>query len=276
MPQQPWTSALLIQALHNLGLREGDLVFVHSDLRSFGIPAEAKTTEDILLFYYEGFKAVLGATGTLAVPAYFYEFARYGEPFDTETSPVSKSLGVFSSYINALPGRVRSLSPLQSFAAIGMKAQELCGGNSLTGYGILSPWHQLRMLGGKIVFLGTTMQPMTYVHHIEQQYGVPHLYTKIYPYPLLRGGIPIPGQAISTVRFLDYAIEYDLLPFQAEMGKRGLLQVSSLGKATLYAVDAEETFQLGIDLLKQNPYCFLKRPPAFVCGKIPLDGILKS
>lgn len=266
------TPAAFLQALQALGLKEGDLIFVHSDLRAFGIPYDTETREDILKFYHEGFKTLLGPQGTLAVPAYFYEFARYGEPFDAETSPVSKPLGVFSSYINALSGRVRSLSPLQSFAALGAKARELCG-NSLAGYGISSPWHRLRTLKGKIVFLGTTMQPMTYVHHIEQQYGVPHLYTKIYPYPILSGGVPISGQAVTAVRYLDYGIEYDLMPLQREMEKRGLLRSAHLGQGTLLAVDAEEVFQVGIEWLQQNPYCFLKKPPAFVPGKIPTDGI---
>lgn len=260
------------QSLLSLGIKEGDLLFVHSDLRVFGLPLHAQMREDILRFYYEGFKAVLGASGTLAVPAYFYEFARYGEPFDTEISPVSKPLGVFSSYINSLPGRVRSLNPLQSFAAIGLHAEELCG-DSLAGYGIASPWHRLRTLGGKLVFLGTTLQPMTYVHHIEQQYGVPHLYTKIYPYPILRKGVPVSGQAITSVRYLEYGIEYDLLPLQREMDRRGLLKSAQLGKGTLFAVDAESIFQVGIELLQHNPYCFLKRPPGFVPGKIPTDGI---
>lgn len=261
-----------IDALKSLGIKEGDLLFVHSDLRPFGLPEKTETREEILEFYYSSLREVIGEKGTLAVPAYFYEYARYGEPFDPDKSPISKPLGVFSGYINTLPGRVRSLSPMQSFAAIGPKAKELCG-TSLCGYGVSSPWHRLRTLGGKIVFLGTTLQPMTYVHHIEQQYGVPHLYTKIYPYPVQMGGIPIEGKVISTVRYLDYGIEYDLHPFQEELKKRNLLHHSSCRKAQLFLIDAEATFQTGIELLNQNPYCFLKKPPTFIPGKIPTDGI---
>lgn len=261
-----------IRALVSLGIQEGDLLFVHSDLRPFGIPENTQTNQEILNFYYTALMEILGDKGTLAVPAYFYEYARYGEPFDLDHSPVSKPLGVFSSYVNTINGRVRSPSPMQSFAAVGPKAAELCG-TSLCGYGISSPWHRLRVLGGKILFLGTTLQPMTYVHHIEQQYGVPHLYTKIYPYPVLKNGTPIEGKVISTVRYLDYEIEYQLLPFQEELKKRNLLDESLCGSASMLIVEAEAAFQTGLELLNKNPYYFLKKPPAFIPGKIPTDGI---
>ncbi len=263
----------LEQALRSIGLSPGDVVLLHSDLRPFGLPENTSSHDEVLSFYYEAFRNVLGPEGTLAVPAYFYEYARYGEPFDPDTSPVSKPLGVLSAYVNGLPGRVRSLNPLQSLAAIGAKAEELCGGESLAGYGVASPWHRLRILKGKIVFLGTTLQPMTYVHHIEQQYGVPHLYTKIYPYPVVRKGITLPGHPISAVRYLDYGIEYDLMPLQEEMDRRALLNKAMLGRGSIYAIDADVTFHVGIELLQRNPYFFLKRPPAFVPGKIPTDGI---
>lgn len=261
-----------IQALHNVGIKSGDLVLVHSDLRPFGIPQNARTNEEILQFYFDAFMQVLGPDGTLVVPAYFYEYARFGEPFDVDHSPVSKPLGVFSAYVNSLMGRVRSCNPLQSLAAFGYHAESVCGGDSLMGYGLTSPWHRLRVLRGKMLFVGTTLQPMTFVHHIEQQYGVPHLYQKIYEMPVIREGKRVSGFAISSVRYLDYGIHYELLPFQEELQRRGELRQAAAGQGQLLSVSFEESFQTGIELLSQNPYCFLKRPPAFIPGKIPTDG----
>ena len=263
----------LIQALGRLDLKPGDIALVHSDLRPFRLPEGCATENEVVDFYYNAFQHVLGPQGTLAVPAYFYEFARAGEPFIVETSPVSKPLGVFSSYINKNSRRVRSLSPLQSIAAIGHKAQVLCGGPSLAGYGTTSPWHHLRKLRGKLVFLGTSLQPMTYVHHIEQQFGVPHLYTKIYPYPVIKNGVKLAGQVTSAVRYLDYGIEYDLRAFQAELVRQKVLTETQLNGAPLYAVGAEEAFRVGINMLLYNPYAFLKKTPAFIPGKIPTDGM---
>jgi aminoglycoside 3-N-acetyltransferase len=263
----------LAEALARLGVVAGDLILVHSDLRPFGLPQKCTSEEDILNFWFKAFKEILGPKGTLAVPAYFYEFARVGEPFHVDSSPVSKPLGVFSSYVNTHPHRVRSLNPLQSISAVGYRAQALCGHESFAGYGVTSPWHHLRKLRGKIVFIGTTLQPMTYVHHIEQQFGVPHLYTKIYPYPVFKNGVQLEGKVTSAVRYLDYGIEYDLASFQMELQRKGVLQSALLRGVPLYAVGAEEAFRVGIHLLQRNPYAFLKKPPAFIPGKIPTDGM---
>lgn len=267
------TEKILIQSLKKLGVQSGDVLFVHSDLRAFGLPHEKKSREEILQFYFDGFQSVLGPGGTLAVPAYFYEYARFGIPFDVDHSPVSSSLGLFSQWINERKDRVRSCNPLQSVAAVGKRAEELAGGDQLSGYGITSPWHRLRQMQGKFLFLGAPLQSMTYVHYIEQHYGVPHLYFKIYPYPVIKDGKTLPGKPISAVRYLEFAVEYDIGPFRTRLEQEGILRTSQIGKGAISVVDAEAAFHIGIDCLTKNPYFFLKHPPKFIEGKIPVDGI---
>ncbi len=263
----------LLQALSKIGISSGDILLVHSDLRGFRIPAQTKTRNDILQFYYDTFEKILGKEGTLAVPAYFYEYARFGLPFDVDKSPVSDPLGSFSQWFINLPQRVRSCNPLQSIAAVGKHAHELSGSNSLSGYGVTSPWHKLRKLKGKIVFLGAPVQSMTYVHYVEQHYGVPHLYFKIYPYPVIKKGKELSTHTISAVRYLDYAITYDLAAYKQQLEKEGVLHTHHVQGVPISAVDAEAAYQIGISQLDQNPYFFLKQPPQFIPGKIPTDGI---
>lgn len=267
---QPITDQDLNEALRKVKISPGSMIFVHSDLRSFGFPEGVKDRGQLLNFYYRGLMRALTPEGTLAVPAYFYEYARFKKPFDVERSPVSKSLGVFSEFVNSIPGRVRSYNPLQSFAAVGAKAQELCG-NSFAGYGISSPWERLYKEGGSLVFIGTTIQPMTFIHHVEQIFGVPHLYTKIYPYPVFKEGKALEGHPVSAVRYLEYGILYDLLPFQKILEENGVLNRSSLGQGEILSVAAKDVVEFGISCLNKNPYFFLKNPPHFINGKIPCD-----
>lgn len=267
------TFKILEQGLRDLGIQEGDLVFLHSDLMALGIPENIHSRKEILSFYGNVFQKVLGSTGTLSVPAYFYEYARFGEPFDTEKSPVSKSLGAFSSYVCAMQGRIRSCNPLQSIASIGHKALEISGGDSLSGYGVNSPWERLRQLGAKIVFLGVDMKAMTYVHYIEQLVGVPHLYFKVFGYPIYRNGKLISGNPVSAVRYLDYDIEYDLKPFEELLFQNGHAKSVSVGKGKILLTSAEVAYQEGIKALEKNLYFFLKSPPKFLAGKIPYDGV---
>jgi len=262
----------LINGLTELGISSRDILLVHSDLRCFGVPEGADSREKILQFYLDAFLQVLGKEGTLAVPAYFYEYARFGIPFDVDQSPVSAPLGSFSQWINSLPNRVRSLNPLQSLAAIGWQASELTGGDSVSGYGAASPWHRLRTMGGKILFLGAPFQSMTYVHYIEQQFGVPHLYFKIYPYPIIKDKKTLPKFPISAVRYLNFEVEYDLAAFKELLQDKGALHTAWIKNTAIYLVEAEAAFQIGMMALDQNPYFFLKNPPKFVSGQIPTDG----
>lgn len=258
--------------LRKIGLKIGDVVFIHSDLRCFGLPEGKHSRQDILSFYFDTLKGIIGEEGTIAVPAYFYEYARFGTPFDIDHSPVSTSLGSFSQWINSLPSRRRSWNPLQSIAAIGGQAKDLVGEKTLTGYGVTSPWHRLRQLNGKVLFLGAPLQSMTFVHYIEQQYGVPHLYFKIYSFPIIKDGKPLNCEPISAVRYLDFSIEYDLKAYRQELIKQGALHTTEINAALIEIVDAEAAFQIGIDCLIKDPYFFLKNPPKFIAGKIPLDG----
>lgn len=267
------SSQVIVKALSKLGLQSGDTVLVHSDLRGFKFPGQLQSREAILQFYQDIFGEVLGKEGTLATPAYFYEYARFGQPFDVDRSPASAPLGSFSQWINSQPNRIRSCNPLQSIAAIGQRAEELAGGTSLSGYGVTSPWHRLRLMKGKILFFGAPLQSMTYVHYIEQQFGVPHLYFKIYPHPVIKDGKQLPGHVISAVRYLDFSVQYDLNAFEKKLQEHGALASGKINAASLLMVDAETAFQIGIACLNQNPYFFLKHPPAFVSGKIPFDGI---
>lgn len=270
---KPITEKQLLDAFERIGLQHGDTVLVHSDLRVFGMPDHLQAREEILRFYQEAFQKTLGEEGTLAVPAYYYEYARFGKDFDVDHSPVSMELGSFSQWINEQPNRIRSCNPLQSIAAIGKRAHELCGSESLSGYGVSSPWNRLRIMNGKILFLGAPFQSMTFVHYIEQHYGVPHLYFKIYPYPVIKSGKPMTGHPISAVRYLDYSVQYELARFQKRLEKAGALRSYEINGSNLLVVNAEDAFQIGISCLDKDPNYFLKHPPKFVEGKIPIDGI---
>jgi aminoglycoside 3-N-acetyltransferase len=267
------TSQGMDEALKSVGVNKGDVILIHSDLRTLGMPLELAIPHELLAFYHAALQKAVGAKGTLAVPAYFYEYARFGIPFDVDHSPVSIQLGSFSRYVAALPESVRSCNPLQSLAAIGPQAEALAGGDSLAGYGVTSPWHRLNMMEGKILFIGVTIQPMTYVHYVEQQYGVPHMYCKIYPTPVYRSDKKLPGHPISAVRYLDFDIEYDLSFFEKVLIEQGHLKIASVGKGTIRCVCVREAYNTGIACLEKDPYFFLKHPPHFVPGKIPSDGI---
>ena len=81
------TKESLIDTLLSVGIEKNDTLLVHSDIASFGT-TENFSRKEALNIFYEALMEVLGSEGTLCVPAYFYEYARFGIPYDIALSPV--------------------------------------------------------------------------------------------------------------------------------------------------------------------------------------------
>ena len=109
------TKESLIDTLLSVGIEKNDTLLVHSDIAAFGT-TENFSRKEALNIFYDAFMEVLGSEGTLCVPAYFYEYARFGIPYDIALSPVSEELGVFAKFINSLPESKRSCNPLAAVA----------------------------------------------------------------------------------------------------------------------------------------------------------------
>ena len=92
----------IASSLRGLGLKQGDIVLLHSSLASIG------QVEGGAAAVVEAFLQVLGQDGTLIAPVF--------EP----------GLGLIAEAIDRHPRAVRSVHPLACVAAIGKDAQELC------------------------------------------------------------------------------------------------------------------------------------------------------
>lgn len=259
----------VVKALARAGVEAGDTLFVHSSLRSLG-PVERSNVPTLCETLLSGLLDLLGETGTLLVPAYFYEYARHGEPFDVIRSPVSKELGVFSAYVAHRDQAIRSKNPTTSMAGIGAKADLICGQGTPTAYGHGSPWGRLTEAGAKIVGIGTRFNTMTYVHYIEQVYGVPHMYHKYFQTPVYEDGKRLDVNVINYVRYLRYGIKAEMLKFEADLRKRELVRFKRTDHSHVYVADCETLLREGLAKLQVDPFYFLEKKPEFVAGEIPL------
>ncbi len=115
----------VVEALARTGVKTSDIVLFHSSLSSLGT-VEKKDVPKLCEALFNGLMELLGPNGTLLVPAYFYEYARFGIPFDVKLSPVSKNLGVFAAYVTGRKDAIRSKNPTTCMAAVGAKAEYLC------------------------------------------------------------------------------------------------------------------------------------------------------
>jgi len=161
----------LIKDLLNIGLKSGDIILVHSSLKSIGyVIGGANTVIDALL-------EVIGKEGTLVIPTYSMKVTMLNTClsedylFDLNTS--TTNLGAIPSTFLKYKNIFRSIHPTHSVSAIGKYAEEITRDHhkgNLT-FGKNSPWSKMIHLGGKIIGIGISLGPTTQYHYVEDIMG---------------------------------------------------------------------------------------------------------
>lgn len=169
---------LLANEWREAGVREGDILLVHSNTRrTFRRYIKQKLkidTQDIL----ESFLTAVGPTGTLLLPLFNFDFTK-SVPFDIRSTP--SQMGALTEAGRLHPFAVRTGHPIYSFAAIGYKADKFKGVDNFSGYGSDSPFALLRELGGRIAVLDLPDQnSLTFYHHVEEMNEVDYRYHKTF------------------------------------------------------------------------------------------------
>jgi aminoglycoside 3-N-acetyltransferase len=159
------TKQQIISDLKNLGLKEADVVLVHSSLSRMGyVEGGANTVIDALL-------ETVGSKGTVVVPTLTFspeDFLSDSPPvFDFRKSPCYT--GKIPEIFLQREGAVRSIHPTHSVAAIGPHTQYLVKDNekSETPCGKNSPFSKLIELDGYILVLGSRFGQITSFHVVE-------------------------------------------------------------------------------------------------------------
>jgi aminoglycoside 3-N-acetyltransferase len=158
----------LQQLLRKLGLTRGDVVLVHSSLDHFeGFTGKPR---DILTALQE----VVGIEGTLLMPTLPFtgsavEYVSQTALFDLVKTP--SRMGLLTELFRRSPGVVRSVHPTHPVAVWGARADEMTAGHHLanTPCGRQTPYRRLLERQGKILFLGTDIEVMTFFHTIEEE-----------------------------------------------------------------------------------------------------------
>ncbi|MCP4547828.1 MAG: AAC(3) family N-acetyltransferase [bacterium] len=171
----------IIDVLRGWGLGEGDLVVLHSGYR--GIRAGGSSPDDII----DAFLAVIGPTGTLAMPAipYWPEAPKLYDRmvadvndlvFDYDPAETPAWTGAVPGAMMKRPEAVRSLHPLNTMIAIGPQAEPMMRDN-LAGErplpcGPTSSWQFVYENDCKIVAIGADLaQSLTMIHLAEDVMG---------------------------------------------------------------------------------------------------------
>ena len=178
----PVTYSRIVADLQKLGVRDGEVLLVHSSLSSVGwICGGAETLIRALI-------EVLGFRGTLVMPTHSGD---YSEPDWWEAPPVPKGwravirertpgydpvltptrgIGRVPELFRHFPGVRRSSHPIGSFAALGPQAERITAGHVLEeGFGEAGPLGRLYELGARVLLLGCEHGANTSLHLAEHR-----------------------------------------------------------------------------------------------------------
>jgi len=230
----------------NLGLQPGDLVYVHTSLKSIGpINGGANTL-------IEAFLSVLGPNGTIAVPTHTlsYEHSGYDSPYNKTATSCLPAVGTFPDIFWRYPGAKRSGHGSHSSAAIGALCDYLTDNHDpRNALGYNSPLRRVYEKNGKILLLGVGQNRNTTVHLAESMARMP--YVKL-PYALEWGNCVIVEDGGNIDRFeqieypgcsSEFNIVNDLMGDHIKSGRIGsadsaLMDAKKLVDTVIAALDA--------------------------------------
>jgi aminoglycoside 3-N-acetyltransferase len=256
--------------LSDLGIRQGDVVMIHSSLSALGpVNGGAETVVDALL-------DSVGPSGTLLVPA--FRDSVWGSPGDfanTDCSCLQEWCrsqqpgfqGAIPEAVRSRAGSLRSCHPTHSWVALGPASQAILRGHrdSLTPCGRGSPFESLISNDGCILTLGVGVDRVTFWHYYEEVLNVPYV-----------------GHYWPVQRHLNHCvtgrrIQYEFPGLVQDISRQsGILKTGPVGKSTSGLMRARVFDAFLATIMTDDPYCLVLRPPTRDCGDLGVDALQKA
>ena len=260
----PITATELDEALSRLGVKAGDLLFVHSALGEFGqIENGARGVIDAC------FRAV-GENGTCCFPAFTRPYMFLGNslnrdynfrPYDAADLEQIWTGTVPKVLLREYDDVVRSAHVTHSFAGRGALAHRVLDAHGPTEPPCCasSPLAQAVELNGKVLHFGSGFNSTTYLHCLEDELDLPYL-------DAAHCAVRNTNGSIRTVRIEKhlpgcrdfYRADYRNSKFYQRAVARGLeIKETSLGLGKLLLIDLKELRKIALELLREDPEVLL-------------------
>jgi aminoglycoside 3-N-acetyltransferase len=237
--------AQVADQLRTLGVREGDVLVVHTAFRA------VRPVEGGPLGLIAALQAALGPAGTLVMPT-----MTDGETvFDPRSTP-TQDMGITAELFWRQPGVLRSTHPGGSFAAAGPHAEWICAPQPLSPpHGHDSPVGRVYDLDGQVLLLGVTHSENTTLHLAEALAGVP--YSVSHPCVVEADG------AVQTVMIAE--TDHCCTGFRQLdewLRARGLQRDGKVGHADVRLAASRDVVAVALEHLATDPLIFLCPPDA--------------
>lgn len=234
----------IVNGLEKLGLRAGDVAFVHSSLSSFGhVVGGAETV-------VSAFLDALEPGGTLAVPIFRRYF--WGGPhqvWDRDNSP--SLMGRISETVRTWPGGRKSHHAPHPIAAVGRLAEDLTERYNISDFGPDSPFSRMEELNAWIVLVGVDYNSCTMIHLAEESMEVPYRHWVELTGTVIEDGVA----ARKTYRFLAryQGVSNDFMPLGNRLESEGMVRIGVIGKSTIRCFRSQDLHKCALRSLRDDP-----------------------
>lgn len=230
-----------------MDIKKSDVLLVHSSLSSMGhVDGGAEAVIDALL-------ETVGTEGTVVMST----LTGWTEPFDAVSSP--SAVGLISEVFRQRKDAFRSLHPVHSVAAVGKYAEYITSGHNKceTGCGEGTPYCKIRDLGGKVMLLGVDMDRNTMMHSLEEEINAVYLRTLNIPAPTYSEDYK--NKEFTLKKFPPG--HRDFIGLTPVLRRKDALIEGKIGNAAVKVIDVKRLFEIGLEVLRQNPLFFICHNP---------------
>lgn len=241
------TKAHIRAGLQELGVVSGDLLLVHSSLRSFGyVEGGADAVVDALL-------ETVGDSGTVLVPTLTFTVLKsWPHLFSVGRTP--SSTGRITETLRQRKNALRSHHPVSSAAAIGSHAAHLTAEHWDTPCGPDSPYHRLYECGGKVVFFGASLGSNS-VFHCAEEIACPTYLGFATIEDAIVEDMDGRRRTVTARRYdcIDRGIRRHLGNMEPVFLERGVLERTTIGESRTYVINARKNVEVSCEILAENP-----------------------
>ncbi len=238
----------------NIGIFPNDTVMIHGDAgvaTQFTHIDRSQRLEELISQIIKYFSP----EGTIVVPTFSYSFTK-NEDYDVNNTP--SDIGRFSEAFRKYPLVSRSNHPIFSVAGVGKNFENFKKSRIDDCFGKGTAFDHLYNMNGKIICLGCDFGKITFIHYVEQYFGVPYRYMKNFSGFIVQNENKTKLVTSYYARKLDINSVSDLNLLKEELIKQGKLLVSNIGKFSILAVKSNDFFDCAIKLIKNNKFALIK------------------
>jgi len=244
-----------VKTLNDVGIKENDDIFTHSNESVFGAPGHDLSIMDYYNALIECFFQAVGSNGTVLMPTYTFSYIE-NEKYSPSTS--TSLSGTLTEIFRKRKTSLRSLHPLYSIAAEGKNAKYYTKVDDTTSFGSKSFFAKLHAQNAKILFFGAPFSSIKYIHYIEHSNQIFYFKTKTI------SGTTVVNKKEHDNEFTyfsppsDGSVVYDFFKLEEHLVENNFLKRIPLGKGWVKCAAAQQIANEIGRKLSENPQFLLK------------------